>query len=152
VFRDVSPLLSDSMVFSFVIDEFVKLLNPYNPEVLVAIDSRGFIFGAPIAIQTGLPLVMMRKEGKLPGKVTSVKYGLEYGTDTLEVQHDVLESGKRVAIIDDVLASGGTLAAARELIEKMDSYPVCAVLVIELLGLNARKFLRDLDILSLVKY
>src|SRR5579864_5922429 len=115
-FFDISTLIGHAAAWRTAIERMAELIRPWQPEVLAAIDARGFLVAAPLAIPLGCGVIMVRKSGKLPGKVKAHSYGLEYGTDTIEIQHDAVAPGKRVAIVDDLLATGGTLAAAATLL------------------------------------
>jgi adenine phosphoribosyltransferase len=118
VFKDITPLLGHGPAFRAVIDDFAKVLAPWQPTQIVGVESRGFIFGAAIAHAMGLGLTIVRKPGKLPRETRRVSYALEYGTDTLEIHADALAATDRAVIIDDVLATGGTAAAVGQLVEQ----------------------------------
>lgn len=149
LFRDISPLLGDPEAFRAAIDALAKRLD--NIDVIAGIDSRGFIFGSALAYAINKPFVMIRKKGKLPGDVHEVSYGLEYGSDTLQLQP--IKSGKanRTALIDDLLATGGTANAAIKLLSLAGYDPVQFLCIIELSGLNGRAKL-PIPTTSLVTY
>src|SRR5262245_25393823 len=117
LFKDITTLLKDPVAFRQSIDQLTELVRVHAPEVVIGMESRGFIFAAPIAYQLGAGFVPVRRLGKLPGEVVSTEYDLEYGTNTLELHRDAIRSGARVLIVDDLLATGGTVSATIELIE-----------------------------------
>src|SRR5689334_23537014 len=112
LFYDISTLLAHPQAWHAAIERLADRLRPYKPDVLAGIESRGFLLAAPLALALGTGFVMLRKQGKLPGTTVRHTYALEYGTDTIEVQADAIEKGKRVVLVDDLLATGGTMAAA----------------------------------------
>src|SRR3954463_1927031 len=138
-FFDISTLIRHPQAWRTTIDRLAEAVQPWKPDMLAAIDARGFLVAAPLAIPLNCGTVMIRKSGKLPGKVKSHAYGLEYGTDTIEIQHDAVPAGRRVAIVDDLLATGGTLAAAATLFRNSGAEVVGAACLIELAFLNGRK-------------
>jgi adenine phosphoribosyltransferase len=150
-FFDISTLIGHAEAWRTAIERLAELIRPWRPDVLATIDSRGFLVAAPLAIPLNCGVVMIRKSGKLPGKVKSHSYGLEYGTDVIEIQHDAVEAGKRVAIIDDILATGGTIAAAATLLRSSHAEVVGAACLIELAFLNGRAKL-DMPVATLVSY
>jgi len=127
------------------------ILRPYKPDVLAGIESRGFLLAAPLALALGTGFVMMRKQGKLPGTTIRHTYALEYGTDTIEIQNDAIKKGARVVLVDDLLATGGTLAAAVTLLEQVGGVVPAAACVIELTFLEGRKRLK-VPVETLLKY
>src|ERR1700741_2696058 len=137
-FFDISTLIAHPEAWRTTIERMAALTRPWRPDMLAAIDARGFLVAAPLAIPLGCGSIMIRKSGKLPGKVKSHSYGLEYGTDTIEIQHDAVEPGQRVVIVDDLLATGGTLMAAAQLIRSSGGNVVGAVALIELSFLKGR--------------
>jgi adenine phosphoribosyltransferase len=152
LFRDISPLLASPQAFMTVVTELSDRVIELGASCLVAIESRGFIFGAPVAIRAGLPLALVRKPGKLPGKRERVDYGLEYGTDSLEIKHGVIQAGARVAIIDDVLATGGTATATASLVERVGASIVGYVFLAEICDLGGRGKLGDIPVRALVGF
>ncbi|MBI2500477.1 MAG: adenine phosphoribosyltransferase [Deltaproteobacteria bacterium] len=152
VFKDITPLLADSHSFQQVIDGFAKRYADKGIDYVVAIESRGFLFGAPLAYRLDAGFVPVRKKGKLPHKTDSVTYALEYGTDTLEIHQDAVHEGSRVLVIDDVLATGGTARATCELVEKTGGKVVEFACLMELEFLNGREKLKGHEIYSLLKY
>ncbi|MGI9604651.1 MAG: adenine phosphoribosyltransferase [Acidimicrobiales bacterium] len=138
LFKDITPLLADARAFGFAVEEMAKPLAGAAVDCIAGIEARGFIFGPAIAQSLGVGFVPIRKPGKLPADTTSVSYTLEYGADTLEIQTDAVDSGARVGIVDDLLATGGTLAAAIDLMESLDVETVGISVLIELMALRGR--------------
>jgi len=151
LFRDITSLLEKPEAFREVIREMTIKWRG-NIDAIVALDARGFVFGGALSVKLGVPLVLVRKKGKLPGKTVSISYGLEYGTDTLEMHVDSLNSEMHVLVVDDLLATGGTAGAACSLIEKMGAQVAGCAFVIELEGLGGREALGKYKIQSLVTY
>ena len=152
VFRDITTLIASKDAFKFVVDELTKRYSGKNIDYIVSIESRGFIFGAALAYRLGCGLVPVRKKGKLPYKTHQATYELEYGTDTLEIHEDAFQEGKNILIVDDLLATGGTVSAVIELVKKLEGKLIETAFVIELEFLNPRSKLKDVPIFSLVKY
>lgn len=142
LFYDISTLLAHPTAWKATIDDMATLISPWRPTVLAGIESRGFLIAAPLALAMGLGFVMIRKKGKLPGKCVPHTYALEYGSDTIEIQDDAIERGARVVLLDDLLATGGTLAAAIELLTKIGGEVVGAATIIELTFLKGRERLK----------
>jgi adenine phosphoribosyltransferase len=138
LFRDITPLMAEPALFADAVTLLGERVAVMQPDALVAVEARGFLFGAPLALQLGLPLVPVRKPGKLPGETHAVDYGLEYGRDRLELHVDALPGGARVVIIDDLLATGGTVAAAAELVMRSGATVAGAAFLIELVELGGR--------------
>ncbi|OFX08498.1 MAG: adenine phosphoribosyltransferase [Alphaproteobacteria bacterium RIFOXYD12_FULL_60_8] len=151
LFYDISTLLSHPDAWQVASGRLSKAVSPFQPDILVGIESRGFLVAAPLALKLGIGFVMARKRGKLPGQTVSYEYSLEYGTDTIEMQIDAIEPGQRVVILDDLLATGGTLNATKELVRKMGGNVVGACCIIELNFLKGREKL-DVPFVSLVSY
>ena len=151
-FKDITTLMQDGDTFKFTIDQFVKALKDKNVDVIVGPEARGFLMGTPVAYGLGVGFVPVRKPGKLPYETESYSYGLEYGSDTLEIHKDAIKPGQRVAIVDDLLATGGTMGAAAKLIEKLGGEVVSMQFLIELEELNGRDILSQYHINSLIKY
>ncbi len=151
LFYDIGTLLAHGPAWQETISRLEPLVRQESPEALIAIESRGFLAAAPLAARLGLSLVMARKKGKLPGQTVSHSYALEYGTDTMEMQEGVIRPGQKVVVIDDLLATGGTAAAALALGRKMGAVVTRAVFIIELSFLNGREKL-DVPASSLVTY
>ena len=152
LFRDITPLLRDAAAFRYAIDRLAEVCRDYRPDAIAAIESRGFIFGAPLAQRLDLPLVLVRKPGKLPAASLSADYALEYGVNTLEMQGGDIAAGQRVLLVDDLLATGGTLAAAARLIELAGGQVAAIGAVIELEFLAGRKALEGYNLFSLIQY
>jgi adenine phosphoribosyltransferase len=152
LFRDITPVLQDPKAFREVVISMVECVKPMKPDVIVGIESRGFMFGAPIALELGVGFVPVRKKGKLPWETVAAEYTLEYGTNAVEIHRDALEPGMRAAIVDDLLATGGTARAAVQLVEELDAKVAGLSFLIELAFLDGRKMLEGYDICTLVKY
>ena len=152
LFRDITPLLADPKAFHMVIDALVEQFIGQAVDPVVAIDSRGFIFGAPLASRLNTSFVPARKPGKLPAETVSVSYALEYGQGSLEMHKDALSSGDRVVVIDDLLATGGTAAAAGELVLSRGAEVLAYAFVIELDGLGGRARLEPAPVVSLLHF
>jgi adenine phosphoribosyltransferase len=151
LFYDISTLLKHPGAWKETIAEMTEALRPLKPDLLAGIESRGFLIAAPVAVLLGCGFVMIRKKGKLPGKTIPHTYDLEYGSDTVEIQADAIEAGQRVVIIDDLLATGGTAAAAVRLCRMVGADVVGSAFIIELTGLKGRKRL-DVPVTSLLDY
>jgi len=152
IFKDITTLLSNAILFKSAIDQIADNYKNKNIDKVVVIESRGFIFGAPVAVKLGSGIIPVRKKGKLPYKTISATYSLEYGTDTLEMHEDAIKPGEKILIIDDLLATGGTASAAIELVKKSGGTVSGLAFLIELSFLNGRENLKDFDIFSLIKY
>lgn len=152
VFKDITPVLADPQLFRDVIAHFGQLYRGQGIDVVVGIESRGFIFGAPLALELGAGFVPVRKPGKLPFKRARVDYDLEYGTDALEAHEDAFALGRRTLLIDDVLATGGTAAAAIRLVGQIGGEVTAACFLVELSFLHGRSKLPDLELQALVRY
>lgn len=152
LFKDITTLLKDRQAFRQAIDQLTELVRAYDPDVVIGMESRGFIFAAPIAYVLGAGFVPVRKLGKLPGEVISTEYDLEYGTNTLELHRDAVAPGQRVLIVDDLLATGGTVSATIELVERLQGEVVAIAFLVELLALRGRDRLSDYDVLSLIQF
>ncbi|MNO82369.1 Adenine phosphoribosyltransferase [compost metagenome] len=151
-FKDISTLIGDGEAFRYSIDQMVSYLKDKNVDLIVGPEARGFIFGVPVAYALGVGFVPVRKPGKLPYKTTKIEYALEYGTDALEIHEDAIKPGQRVAIVDDLLATGGTIEAVTKLVEKVGGEVVSLNFVIELEELKGRDKLKGHDIMTLLKY
>lgn len=158
IFRDITPLLANTDAFGWTVNELCEAMGggwvqpSIEPDVIAAIESRGFIFGAAMARYERYPLVLLRKPGKLPCKTEKVVYGKEYGQDEIHIHTDSIRPGQKVVVVDDLLATGGTVAAACELIEKVGGIVAGCIFVIELMGLGGREKLAGRDVRSLVQY
>ena len=151
LFRDITTLLADSEAFNSVIDLFVERYKEEQIDFVVGIESRGFIVGAPLALKLDKGFIPVRKAGKLPGPTHGVEYDLEYGSDLIEVHKDAIESGSRVLMVDDLLATGGTMEGSSRLIEKAGGIIIGYAFVIELIDLKGRTRL-DKPVYSLVSF
>ncbi len=152
IFKDITPVLADEVLFSTMIDEIVVHFGRGNVDKVVGVEARGFIVAAPVAYHFGAGFVPVRKAGKLPWETKSESYALEYGEETLEIHADAIAPGERVAIVDDVLATGGTAAATARLVESLGADVVGAAFIIELGFLHGRKQLESYDVFSLLEY
>ncbi len=152
LFRDITPLLADREGFKTTIDLFVQQYKDAKVEAVVGIEARGYMLGAPVAYALGAGFVPVRKPGKLPGEKFSEEYALEYGTNTLEIHADAVGHGHRVLVVDDLLATGGTIAATLRLLEKLGANVVGTAVLIELEALNGRAALNGAPLTSFIKY
>lgn len=152
LFKDITPLLQDGTAFHSAIDRLAAHYAGAGIEVVVGVESRGFIFGAPLAYQLNCGFVPVRKFGKLPSKTVSVEYALEYGTNVVEIHTDAIKPGQRVLIVDDLLATGGTVSAAIELVEKLGGHIASIAFLVELNFLKGREHLKGYDVFALLKY
>ncbi|UEM02219.1 adenine phosphoribosyltransferase [Skermanella rosea] len=151
LFYDISTLLAHADAWQETVRQLSDAVRPHKPDLLVGIESRGFLVAAPLALSLGLGFVMIRKRGKLPGDIITHSYDLEYGTDTIEIQADAIKPGARVVVLDDLLATGGTMAAAVSLLRRMGAEVAAAQFIIELGFLNGAAKL-DVPAQSLVTY
>ena len=151
LFYDVSTLLAHPAAWRETVDQLATIVRAFEPQVLAGIESRGFLTAAPLALELGLGFTMIRKAGKLPGATVPYTYDLEYGTDTIEIQEDAVAPGTRVVILDDLLATGGTLAASVHLLRKVGAEVVGGACIMELTFLNGRNKL-DIPFETLLQY
>jgi adenine phosphoribosyltransferase len=151
IFKDITTLLKEAKAFKEAVDLIVAEYKNKSIDTVVSVEARGFFFGAAVAYKLGVGLVPVRKKGKLPHKTNAVTYDLEYGTDTLEMHQDAIKKGDRILIVDDLLATGGTVKAVTELIENMGGVVAGIAFVIELLPLKGREKLKGYEITSLIK-
>ena len=152
LFRDITPLLINPKAFKAAVDALCADFTEAGIECVAAVEARGFIFGSAVAEKLGAGFVPIRKKGKLPWQTETVSYDLEYGTDTLEVHCDAIESGGKVLMVDDLLATGGTMAAACKLIEKIGGTVAGIAFLIELAGLQGREKIADYKVTSIISY
>ena len=152
LFRDLTPLLADGEALRRAIELLAERLALHRPHLIVAVESRGFIFGAPVAAALGIGFVPVRKRGKLPFRTAQRSYALEYGNDTLEIHADAFVAGAHVAIVDDLLATGGTAQATVELVHELGGQVACAAFVVELAALSGRQRLYGAPVESLIVY
>ena len=151
-FKDITPILQNGDTFNYATDKLAEFVKKQGANVVVGPESRGFIFGCPIATKLNIGFVPVRKPGKLPRETVQVEYSLEYGKNVLAMHKDALKPGDKVVIVDDLLATGGTLKATIELIESVGAEVVGCAFVVELTGLNARKLIEKYEVFSLVNY
>ncbi len=152
MFRDITTLLQNPDGLRDAIDQMAAVCAPLQPDYILGMESRGFIFGTPLAYKLGLGFIPVRKPGKLPAAVYSVEYELEYGTDGLEMHQDALKPGDRVLIVDDLIATGGTAQAAATMVQQAGAELVGFCFVVELLALGGREKLPKVPIISMVEY
>jgi adenine phosphoribosyltransferase len=152
IFKDITPLLADPALFGELIKTMAEPYRGAGITKVLGTEARGFLLAAPLALELNAGLVPVRKKGKLPYKTVRASYALEYGTDTLEMHEDAVKPGEKVLVVDDVLATGGTAAAVRELAEKLGGKVVALAVLIELGFLDGRKKLPGCDVHSLIKY
>ena len=152
IFRDVTSVIQDAEGLQLAIDEMQKLLEGVEFDVIAGAESRGFIFGMPIAYNLKKPFVLVRKKGKLPRETVEMSYDLEYGSATIEMHKDSIKPGQKVVLIDDLIATGGTIEAAAKLVESLGGEVVKIVFLMELAGLEGRKKLAKYDVGSVICY
>lgn len=152
IFRDITPLMANGKAFKYATDKLTEFAKEKGATLIVGPEARGFIFGCPVAIQLDLGFVPVRKPGKLPRSTVSEKYELEYGYNELAIHAGDIEKGHKVVIIDDLLATGGTIAATINLVESQGAEVVGVGFLIELVDLKGNEVLKDYDIISLIKY
>jgi adenine phosphoribosyltransferase len=152
IFRDVTSVIQDAEGLQLAIDEMQKLLEGVEFDVLAGAESRGFIFGMPIAYNMKKPFVLVRKKGKLPRETVEMSYDLEYGSATIEMHKDSIKPGQKVVLVDDLIATGGTIEAAAKLVEELGGEVVKIIFLMELAGLEGRKKLAKYDVGSVICY
>lgn len=152
IFRDVTSVIQDADGLQLAIDEMQKLLEGVEFDVIAGAESRGFVFGMPIAYNMKKPFVLVRKKGKLPRETVEMSYDLEYGSATIEMHKDAIKPGQKVVLVDDLIATGGTIEAAAKLVEKLGGEVVKIIFLLELAGLEGRKKLAKYDVGSVVCY
>ena len=152
MFRDVTTIIGNAEGFALAVDELSKALEGVEFDVIAGIESRGFIFGAPLAYNFKNPFVPIRKKGKLPYKTVEQSYALEYGSATIEVHEDALKKGDRVVLVDDLIATGGSAKAAAQLVEKLGARVEKILFLIELPELGGRAVLKDYDVASITEF
>jgi len=152
VFKDITPVLQHPDAFREIVAHMLAYAREQEADAIVGIESRGFMFGAPVALELSVPFVPIRKLGKLPGETIHVEYALEYGTNTVEMHKDSFSRGDRVVVVDDLLATGGTAAAAADLIERGGGVVAGMVFMVELSFLEGRNALAEYDVVSLIEY
>ena len=152
MFRDITGILQDPDGFKLAVDSLTDMVKDLDFDVVVGAEARGFIFGAPLAYNLGKAFVPARKKGKLPRETVSVKYDLEYGTAEIEMHKDAIRPGQKVVIVDDLIATGGTVKAITQLVEMLGGEVVKLCFVLELAGLDGRKVLEGYDVASCITY
>jgi adenine phosphoribosyltransferase len=151
-FKDISTVIGNAEAFHYIIDEIAKHYRASRPEVVVGIESRGYILGAPLAYELKAGFILVRKPGKLPSAIEKIDYSLEYGVNSLEIHADAIRPGQKVLIVDDILATGGTVSATAELVRRLGGEIIGYAFLAELDALNGRGKLGDAPIVSLVHY
>ena len=152
MFRDITTLLKDPKALRVALDEMAGQLEGVDFDLILAPESRGFIFGMPLADRLGKGFVPARKKGKLPGDVTVGEYTLEYGTDTIEIHTDAVENGQKVVLVDDLLATGGTAKCVCDIVKSLGGTVVCGLFLIELEGLGGRQALGNTEVKKVLSY
>ena len=152
IFRDITSVLQDADGLQLAIDSMIKLLDGVDFDVVAGTESRGFIFGVPIAYEMHKPFVPVRKKGKLPCETISQSYDLEYGQATIEMHKDSIKPGQKVVLVDDLIATGGTIEAAIKLVEQLGGEVVKILFLMELAGLKGREKLAKYDVKSVIRY
>lgn len=152
IFRDISPLMSDGEAYAAATDKIVEYAKSKGVEMIVGPEARGFIVGCPVAYKLGVGFAPARKKGKLPRETVSASYGLEYGESTLYMHKDAVKPGQKVLVTDDLLATGGTIAATIKMVEELGGIVVGTAFLIELNDLNGREKIKDYDIFKLMDY
>lgn len=152
IFRDITPLLQDPEAFQYAVNKIADFAREKSADVIIGPEARGFIVGCPVAYALNKGFVPARKKNKLPREKVSIEYDLEYGSNTIEIHKDAIQPGQKVLIVDDLLATGGTIRGTKKLVEELGGEVVGAAFIIELEGLKGRQLISDLDILSLINY
>ena len=152
LFRDISPLLRDPAALSLVVEEFTKMIHPNDVDIFAGVESRGFPLACALALKYNKGMIMIRKQGKLPGATHKVSYSIEYGKAIMEIQSDAVKKGQKVYICDDLLATGGTAKAAAKLVEKIGGKVSGFAFMVELTDLNGSKVIKDYKQNVLVRY
>lgn len=151
-FKDITTLLKNREGFKETLDRLEEALKDYEFDYIAGVESRGLIFGAPLADRLNKGFIPIRKPGKLPGEIERVSYELEYGSNELEIHKDALKPGDKIVIVDDLIATGGSAKASAKLVESLGAKVVCFEFLIELTGLKGREYLKDYDVISIVEY
>jgi len=152
LFRDITPLMNDGEAYKYATDEFVTFAQDLGVDLVVGPEARGFIFGCPVAYAMGIGFVPVRKPGKLPRETIEFEYDLEYGSNTLTIHKDAIKPGQKILIIDDLLATGGTIEATVKLVEQLGGIVAGVAFLIELKDLHGRELLADYNVKVLVEY
>lgn len=152
LFRDLSPLLASADAMTYSVETFYEKLKPFEPDIIAGIESRGFLFSTLVANRFNIGSIMLRKPGKLPGDIITESYSLEYGQNTLAAQQNEHLKGKNIVILDDLLATGGTIVAAQNIIKKLGAKPVAVAVIIHLKALEGENKLQNMPLISLTSY
>lgn len=152
LFKDITPLMQNGEAFAYTIEQLANFAKDRGADLIIGPEARGFLFGTPVAAKMGIGFVPVRKPGKLPRETVDFEYDLEYGTNVLSIHRDAIKPGQKVVIIDDLLATGGTVEAAIKLVQSLGGEVVGCAFLIELVDLNGRDRLQGQEILSLLKY
>ena len=152
IFRDVTPILQNASAMRYCVDQLNDFVKSVGADVVIGPEARGFLFGVPVALENNVGFVPVRKPGKLPRETVSETYDLEYGTATIEMHKDAIQKGEKVVLLDDLIATGGTMKAAAELVEELGGEVVKMLFLIELSDLNGREVLKDYDVDSVVQF
>ena len=152
LFRDVTPLMQDGEAYHYTIDQMISYAKSKGADLIAGPEARGFLFGCPVSYGLNIGFVPVRKPGKLPREVVKYSYDLEYGSNTLEIHADAIKPGQKVVIIDDLLATGGTVEATCKMVEKLGGEVVGICFLIELVDLKGREKLKDYDVYSVIQY
>lgn len=152
IFRDITPLMADGKAFAYTTNQFVDYANALNVDVIVGPEARGFIVGCPVAHELEIGFIPVRKKGKLPREVIRKEYDLEYGSNVLEIHKDSIKPGQRILIVDDLLATGGTIKATIDLVEELGGTVAGCAFIIELADLNGKENLKGYDYKALLEY
>ena len=152
LFRDITPLLNNGEAYQYAVDQFVEYAKKVKATKILSPEARGFLFGTCVAYKLGIPFVPVRKPGKLPREIISEKYDLEYGTNEISIHKDAINPGERVLVVDDLLATGGTVNAVTKLVERSGAEVVGMAFAVELVDLKGRELLKKYDVMSLLQY
>ena len=152
LFRDITPLLNNGEAYKYAINQMVEYAKKVKATKILAPEARGFLFGTCVAYELGIPFVPVRKPGKLPREIMSEKYDLEYGTNEISIHKDAINKGEKILIVDDLLATGGTVNAVTKLVERCNAEVVGMAFAVELVDLKGRELLKKYDVMSLLQY
>jgi len=152
LFRDITPLLNNGEAYKYAINQMVEYAKKVKATKILAPEARGFLFGTCVAYELGIPFVPVRKPGKLPREIISEKYDLEYGTNEISIHKDAINKGEKILIVDDLLATGGTVNAVTKLVERCNAEVVGMAFAVELVDLKGRELLKKYDVMSLLQY
>lgn len=152
LFRDITPLLNNGEAYKYAINQMVEYAKKVKATKILAPEARGFLFGTCVAYELGIPFVPVRKPGKLPREIISEKYDLEYGTNEISIHKDAINPGEKILIVDDLLATGGTVNAVTKLVERCNAEVVGMAFAVELVDLKGRELLKKYDVMSLLQY